>query len=66
MANKDIRRRALSHAEKANVVAPDQYGYHKKHKAINLCLNKVLLNNLLQQKRHCGAIAMMQKDSLTI
>lgn len=58
IANKDLSRRALAHAEKANAVAPDQYGCRKTHKAINACLNKVLLNDLLRQKRHCGAIAM--------
>ena len=30
----------------------------KKHKAINVCLNKVVLNDLIQKKRHCGAISM--------
>ena len=50
IANKDLHQRALAHAEKAKAVAPDQYGYYKKHKAINACLNKVLLNNILCQK----------------
>ena len=58
MANKDLGRRALEHAEKTNVFAPDQYGCCKKHKAINECLNKVLLNDLLWQKLHYRAIAM--------
>ena len=58
MANKDLGRRALAHAEKTNAVAPDQYGCCKKHKAINACLNKVLLNDLLWKIRHCRAIAM--------
>ena len=48
MANKYFRRRAFTHAEKVDANAPDQYGCHKKQKAINVCLNKVLLNDLLR------------------
>ena len=36
MVNKDLGQRVLAYAEKANAVAPDQYGCHKKHKAINM------------------------------
>ena len=58
MTNKDLGRRALEHAEKANTVAPDQYGCCKKKKAINACLNKLLLNDLVWKTQHCGATAM--------
>ena len=68
MMNKDLRRRALTHAEKANSVAPDQYRFYKKIKIkkikSNQCVfNKVLINDLLWQKLHCGAIAI---NDLTI
>ena len=58
MANKDLGRRAHVHEEKSNAVGIDQHGCHQKHKSINACLKKVLLNDLLWQKQHLGSIAM--------
>lgn len=66
MAHKYVRCRALAHSEKTKAVASDQYSCCKKHKEINKWLNKVLINNILSQKWHCGAIAMNDaKDSST-
>ena len=58
MTNKHVGRQTLVHAEKANAITPDQYGSRKNHKSINALLNKVLLNNILRQQRHAGAIGM--------
>lgn len=58
MDNKDLRQRALAHTEMAKEVSPNQYSYCKKHKSINSCLNKVLINDILRQKWYCVAIAM--------
>lgn len=46
----------LAHAKAENLVALDKFC--KKHKAISVCLSKVLLNSLLHPKQQCGAIAM--------
>ena len=53
MTNKYLGRKALAHTKKANEFSPDQYRCRKKHKAINACLNEVLLNDLLQRTQHC-------------
>ena len=58
MMNKHIDRRTLAHAEKANAISPDQYDCRKHHKSINAVLNKVLVNDILQQKRKAGALGM--------
>ena len=44
--------------EKANTISPDQYNSRKHHKSINAVLNKVLLDDILQQKRLECAIGM--------
>ena len=56
--NKMIGRRILAYAERANAVATDQHGSRKHHKAINTCLNKKLICDVLRQKRRSGAVAM--------
>eukprot|EP00536_Pseudo-nitzschia_multiseries_P005692 jgi/Psemu1/303536/fgenesh1_kg.110_\ len=53
-----IGKRILAHAEQANAVAVDQHGSRKHHKAINTCLNKKLICDVLRQKRRSGAVAM--------
>ena len=58
MTNKHIDCQTLVYTEKRNIVSPDQYGNHKHRKSINVVLNKVLLNDILRQKRHTGAIGM--------
>ena len=54
MTNKLFGPRALAHAEKANAISPDQYGSCKNDKSINAVLNKVLLNDVLRQKKRKG------------
>ena len=56
MTNKHVGRQTLAHAEKAKVILSDQYGSRKHHKSINVVLKKVLLNNILQQRKRVGAI----------
>eukprot|EP00537_Pseudo-nitzschia_pungens_P008511 CAMPEP_0172378478 /NCGR_PEP_ID=MMETSP1060-20121228/69443_1 /TAXON_ID=37318 /ORGANISM="Pseudo-nitzschia pungens, Strain cf. cingulata" /LENGTH=393 /DNA_ID=CAMNT_0013106197 /DNA_START=135 /DNA_END=1317 /DNA_ORIENTATION=+ len=56
--NKMIGKRILERAERANAVAADQHGSRKHHKAINTCLNKKLICDVLCQKRRSGAVAM--------
>ena len=58
VTNKHVGRRTLAHAEKANAISPEQYGSRKHHKCINAVVNKVVLNNVLRQKRCAGAISM--------
>ena len=59
MTNKHVGHWTLAHTEKAKAISPDQYGSHKHHKSINAILNKVLLNNILQQKKRAGAIGIV-------
>ena len=56
MMNKHVSRRTLAHAEKAEAVAPNQYGSRKHHNSRKAVLNKVLLNNSIQQKRIAAAL----------
>ena len=56
--NKMIGRRILAHAEQVGEVSDDQHGSRKNHKAINTCLNKKLLCDVLRQKRRAGAVGM--------
>jgi hypothetical protein len=53
---KHIGRQMMQNAEKHNTLAIEQYGSHKRHRAIDLALNKVLTNDILQQAKHTGAI----------
>ena len=50
MMNKHVSRRTLAYAEKAKAVAPDQYGSRKHYDSRKAALNKVLLNNIINQK----------------
>ena len=59
MVNKHLGRIILAHAEKAGALCEDQYGSRKNHKAIMACLNKELTMDLLCQKRHTGAIGIL-------
>ena len=58
MMNKHVGRRTLAHAEKAEVVAPDQYGSQKYYNSRKAILNKVLLNEIILQKRIAAALGM--------
>ena len=49
--NKHVGRRTLAHTEKAEAVAPDQYCSRKHHDSRKAVLNKVLLNDIVRQKR---------------
>lgn len=48
MVNKRLGRRILANVESTDTLMKDQYGRRKKHKAINACLNKVILMDTLQ------------------
>ena len=54
--DKMIGRRILAHAEQVGEVSDDQCDSRKNHKAINTCLNKKLLCDVLRQKRWAGAV----------
>ena len=43
-------------AEKTKSLTPEQYGSRKKHKAIDLAVNKALTFDILQQLKRAGAI----------
>jgi hypothetical protein len=48
-------------AEKTGALAPEQYGSRKKHKAIDLAVNKALTFDILRQlKRLEPSVQMMQ------
>ena len=47
MMNKHVGRRTLAHAEKAEAVAPDQYGSQKHHDSRKALFNKVLLDDIV-------------------
>lgn len=46
----------MLNAEKYNTIAREQNRSRKKHRAIDLALNKVLTNDLLRQAKRTGAI----------
>ena len=58
MMNKHVGRRTLVHAEKAKAVAKDHYGSRKHHDSRKAVLNKVLLNDIIRQKRIAAALGM--------
>jgi hypothetical protein len=43
-------------AEVTNALAPEQYGSHRRHRAIDLAVNKMLTFDILRQLRRAGAI----------
>ena len=51
MNNKRMGRSMMSHAEKYDMLAPEQYGSRKRHKSIDAALNKVLTSDISRQKR---------------
>jgi hypothetical protein len=51
-----IGRLMMRNAEKAKVLAPEQYGSRWHHKATNLALNKMLTYDILHQLKRPGSI----------
>jgi hypothetical protein len=43
-------------AEKTGALAPEQYGSRKRHKAMDLAMNKALTFDILRQLKRAGAI----------
>ena len=66
MMNKHVGRRTLAHAEKAEVVSPDQYGSRKQHESRKAVLNKVLLNDIVQQKQITIALGINDARGVTV
>ena len=58
MTNKLVGRRTLAHAEKAKAVVLDQYGSRKHHNSRKAVLNRVVLNDIIRQKRIAVALEM--------
>jgi hypothetical protein len=46
----------MRNAERHKSLAKEQYGSRKRHRAIDLALNKVLTNDILRQAKCMGAI----------
>jgi hypothetical protein len=53
---KHIGREMMKNAEHHGTIAKEQYRSRKKHRAIDLVLNKVLTNDILRQSKRAGAI----------
>jgi hypothetical protein len=53
---KHIGREMMKNAERHSSLAKEQYGSRKRHRAIDLAVNKVLTNDILQQGKLIGAI----------
>jgi hypothetical protein len=46
----------MENAERYNTIAKEQYGSRKRHRAIDLAVNKVLTHDILRQSKQTGAI----------
>jgi hypothetical protein len=46
----------MKNAECHKTMAKEQYGSRKRHRAIDLAVNKVLTNDILRQAKRTGAI----------
>jgi hypothetical protein len=55
-AFKHIGRQMMLNAELHSTLAKEQYGSRKRHRAIDLALNKVLTNDVLRQAKQTGAV----------
>jgi hypothetical protein len=53
---KHIGRKMMKNAERHNTITKEQYGSRKRHRAIDLAVNKVLTNDVLRQAKQTGAI----------
>ena len=58
MTNKHVGRNTLAHTEKAKAVAPDQYGSRTHYNFRKAVLNKVILNDIIRQKRIAATLGM--------
>jgi hypothetical protein len=54
--NKKLGRDAIAHAERNNLIAPEQYGSRKGKQAIDQALNKRLSYDILRMTRQPGAL----------
>ena len=54
--NKFLGRHMLAQAEQYNLMAPEQYGSRKQHRAIDQALNKRISFDILRQQRQPGAL----------
>jgi hypothetical protein len=55
-AFKHVGRAMMKTAEQANALAPEQYGSRKRHRSINLAVNKALTFDILRQLKRPGAV----------
>jgi hypothetical protein len=55
-AFKHVGRPMMKVAEETKSLAPEQYGSRRRHKAINLAVNKALTFDILRQLKRAGAI----------
>jgi len=55
-AFKHVGREMMKVAERTKSLAPEQYGSRKRHKAIDLAVNKALTFDILRQMKRTGAI----------
>jgi hypothetical protein len=51
-----VGREMMKVAERTKSLAPEQYGSRKRHKAIDLAVNKALTFDILRQMKRTGAI----------
>ena len=56
MLNKQIGREMLSYAEEMMQILTEAYGSRKGHHAADCALNKVLINDVIRQKRLIAAL----------
>jgi hypothetical protein len=61
--NKMLGWRMLAQAEKYGTIEADQHGSRKHHQAILACLNKVLLADVMWQRKLAGAFCMNDAKS---
>jgi len=55
-AFKHAGRKMMQYADQAKALAPEQYGSRKRHKAMDLALNKALMYAILCQLKRPGAV----------
>ena len=52
--NKKLGRDVMQHAERQNLIAPEQFGSRKRHSAIDQVIIKTLFYDILRIKRQDG------------
>jgi hypothetical protein len=63
-AFKHVGRLMMAIAEKNKSLAPEQYGSGKRHKAIDLAVNKALTFDILRQLKRAGAICSTLQEAV--